>query len=112
MQTVTMTVGWNTSSTNFVSDAMVAQLTVPAIVDYVNSVEVGLPISTYELDAIFLQAVAPILDPRLIIKIVWAVAINGIGVAPTGTTGVIYGDLESYFLCNSTSISVTRNTNP
>jgi hypothetical protein len=112
MQTVTMTVGWNTSSVNFVSDAMVAQLTIPAIVDYINNIEVGLPISTYELDAIFLQAIGPVLDPRLIIKMIWAISINGIGVSPTGTTGVIYGDPESYFLTNSTGVSVARNTAP
>jgi hypothetical protein len=112
MQTVTMTVLWNTSSINFVSDAMVAQLTVPAIVDYINNVEVGMPISVYELNAIFLQAVAPVLDPRLLIKIIFQVDINGIPATPTGTTGVIFGDSESYFLANSTGISVTRNTSP
>jgi hypothetical protein len=112
MQVVTMTVGWNTSSLNFVSDAMVAQLVTPAVVDYVNNIEVGMPISIYELDAIFLQAVAPVLDPRLLIKITWAVAINGIGTLPTGTSGVIYGDTESYLLTSSTGVSVVRNTAP
>jgi hypothetical protein len=107
-QTVAIAVTWNTSSPNFVSSAAVAQLSSPALVNYVNSVKVGAPINLFELQTTFQVSIASILDPSLLTRMEFAVSINGIGVEPVSGTGVIAGDPESYFLTSSASISVVQ----
>jgi hypothetical protein len=108
LQTVAISVLWNTTSTNFVSAANVAQLAIPALVDYVNSVAVGQPMNLFELQAAFQAAIAAILSPALLTRMVFAVSINGVGTAPSSGTGVIAGDPESYFQTDSTQITVTQ----
>ena len=107
-QTVDITITWNTISTNLISPTAVAQLTIPAIVDYINSIPVGQPINTYELQDAFQNAVAPIIPPSQVSKIDYVVAINGIDTAPTSGTLLIYGDPESYFSTNDSLVSVVQ----
>jgi len=107
-QTVNITITWNTISTNLVSPTAVAQLTTPAIVDYINSIPVGQPINTYELQDAFQNAVEPIISASQVSKIDYVVAINGIDTAPTSGTLLIYGDPESYFSTNASLVSVVQ----
>lgn len=107
-QAVAMTVTWNTISTNFVSPVVIAQLAVPALVDYVNSVIVGQPINVFDMNKIFQEAVAGVLPTQLLTRLVFEVSINGVGVSPTSGTGIIAGDPESYFLTNSGAITVVQ----
>ena len=107
-QTVNITITWNTISTNLVSPTAVAQLTTPAIVDYINSIPVGQPINTYELQDAFQNAVEPIISASQVSKIDYVVAINGIATAPTSGTLLIYGDPESYFSTNASLVSVVQ----
>jgi len=107
-QTVNITITWNTISTNLVSPTAVAQLTTPAIVDYINSIPVGQPINTYELQDAFQNAVEPIISASQVSKIDYVVAINGIDTAPTSGTLLIYGDPESYFSTNDSLVSVVQ----
>lgn len=107
-QTVTMTVTWNTSATNFVSAAAVAQLANPALVDYVNSIPVGQPINLFELQAVFQAAVASVVPPQLLTRLVFAVSINGVGVSPQSGTGIIAGDPESYMFAVSSGIVINQ----
>ena len=107
-QTVEIVITWNTISTNLVSPTAVAQLTIPYIVDYINSIPVGQPINTYELQDAFQNAVAPIIPPSQVSKIDYVVAINGIDTAPTAGTLLIYGDPESYFSTNTALITVEQ----
>lgn len=103
-QTVTMTVTWNTSSTNFVSSASIAQLGAPALADYVNSISAGQPMNLFELQTTFQEAIASLIPSPLLTRMVFAVNINGIGISPESGTGIIAGDPESYFLTTDSQI--------
>jgi hypothetical protein len=107
-QTVAIDLLWNTTATNLVSADAIAQLGAPALAAYVNSLTVGLPINLYELQETFQLAVAAILPPQLLTRMVFAVSINGIPTAPSAGTGVIAGDPESYFQTSTTSIAITQ----
>lgn len=105
-QTVTIAVSWNTTLANFVSQASVSQLAGPAIIDYVNSILVGAPMSVLELNVAFMTAVASILDPTTISALTFSVSINGIPTAPVGQ--LIFGDPESFLFCAPGSVTVTQ----
>lgn len=107
-QTVAIALTWNTSADNFVSSAAVSQLGNPALVDYVNSIPVGAPMNLYEMQTVFQEAIASVLAPALLTRMVFQVSINGIGVDPSPGTGVIAGDPESYFLTSATEVVITQ----
>ncbi len=114
-QTVTMTVTWNTSpatgqtsSIGFVSNATIANAAQPALVAYVNTLPVGQPMNLFELNATFQNAVAPIVPLALLTRLVFAVSINGIGVAPQTGTGIIAGDPESYFVVTAAGVIISQ----
>lgn len=106
-QTVSIAVTWNTSATNFVNDAAVQQLAAPALAEYVNSIAVGNPINLFQLESAFQVAIASVLSPYLLTRMVFAVSINGVGVSPSAGTGIIAGDPESYFLTDTTGLDMT-----
>ena len=108
VQTVQITVTWSTVSTNLISPTAVSQLATPAIVNYINSISVGQPINTYELQDAFQNAVSAILPISFISKINFVVAINGIATAPVAGTLLIYGDPESYFSTSSSLVNVVQ----
>lgn len=107
-QTVTVTVTWNTSSVNFVSVTAIAQAGAPALANYINNIVVGQPINVFEMQAIFQVAIADILDPIYLTRMIFTVAINGVGTAPVGGTGIIPGDPESYFLTTASNITILQ----
>lgn len=107
-QVVTMTVTWNTDSPNFVNPAAVEQLSVPALVAYVNSIYAGQPMNVFQMNAVFQAAIASILDPSLLSRLVFVVFINGVSTAPTSGTGLIVGDPESYFFAVASGITVAQ----
>ena len=107
-QTVNVAITWNTISTNFVSPSAVSSLATPAIVSYINSISVGQPINTYELQDAFQNAVEPIIPPSQVSKINYVVAINGIDTSPVSGTLLIYGDPESYFTTNASLVTVVQ----
>ena len=108
VQTVTLTITWNTISTNIVSPAAISQLATQPLVDYINSVTVGLPINAFQLQEVFQQAVSSILPVSLISKINYSVAINGIVTAPSSGTVQIYGDPESYFSTSPSLVTIAQ----
>ncbi len=107
-QNVALTVTWNTSSPNFVNPNGVSQLANAALVDYVNSIPVGAPINVFELDAVFQAAVVTIIPTALLTRLVFAVSINGIGVAPVSGTGIVNGDPESYFFTTPALVVISQ----
>lgn len=107
-QEAAVSLTWNTTSLNLVSETAVAQLGAPAIVEYINSIPVGQPINEFELIAVFQAAVESIIPVALLTRIVVSVSINGTVVAPDAGTGIIQGDTESYMLTNSTLISIAK----
>lgn len=107
-QTVDVALTWNTVDQNFVSNVAVAQLGIPALVDYINSIIVGQPINLFELQDVFQQAVAPLIPPALLTRMVFAVSVDGVGVPPESGTGIIAGDPESFFFTEASRIVVTK----
>lgn len=108
LQTVTMTVTWNTTATGSVSAASVAQLAIPALVEYVNSVYVGQPMNLFVLQSVFQVAVESVIPIELLTRLVFAVDIDGVGVSPEVGTGIIAGDPESYFFATAAGIVVSQ----
>lgn len=107
-QTVTMTVTWNTTSSNFVTPAAIAQLAQQPLVNYINNLPVGVPINQFELNTVFQEAIASAIPPQLLTRLVFQVFINGVLAAPSAGTGIIAGDPEGYFLTSAPSISVVK----
>lgn len=107
-QLVDISVTWNTTSPNLVPPAAVAQLGSPALVDYVMNVVVGQPMNLYEMQTAFQAAVASLVPPEQLTRMVFAVSINGVGVSPIAGTGIIEGDPESYFYTDSTRIDIVQ----
>ena len=107
-QNVTIAITWNTTESNFVSQAAVAQLASPAIAAYINAITVGAPISLVVLGTTFAAAVASVLDPETISELNWAVSINGIATSPEAGTQLIFGDPESYFQTTNSGITVNQ----
>jgi hypothetical protein len=107
-QTVTMTVTWNTTSDNFVSETAVAHLGAPALTDYVNSIAAGQPMNLFDLQSTFQHAISAILDPSLLTRMIFAVSIDGVGVSPVVGTGIISGDPQSYLSTTLASIVITQ----
>lgn len=108
-QTVAMTVTWNTNAAGlFVSPTAVGGAAQPALAAYINALPVGQPINVFELTAAFQAAVAPLVPLAQLTRIVFAVSINGIGVAPLAGTGTIAGDQESYFTIVQSAITINQ----
>ena len=107
-QTVLVTMTWNTTATNIISDTAVALLGAPAIAAYINSIPVGQPINLFEIDNAFQAAVVGIIPTPLLTRMVKTITINGIVTAAVSGTGIVEGDPESYFLTNSADITVTQ----
>jgi Ubiquitin-activating enzyme E1 FCCH domain len=107
---VAITVSWITNSVNYVSATAMAQASVPAIVDYINSLPAGTtPINLNVLTSVFLAAVSNILPGELIIDLTFQISINGVGVFPTAGTQCIFGDVNSYFYTESSLITVVES---
>ena len=107
-QTVAVTLTWNTTLPNFVSQAAVAQAGQPAIIAYINGITVGQPINLFAMEQAFLAAVANIIPPAFVTTMSWAVSINGVGQSPEAGTGIIPGDIESYFQTSAASVSIQQ----
>ena len=108
VQIVTIALIWNTSSLNYVSPAAVAQLGIPAITNYINSIYVGQPINVFQLENVFQNSIQDIIPPELLSRMVFTVTINGIVSTPISGTGLIYGDNESYFETSTSLVTVTQ----
>ena len=108
MQSVTVTLTWNTTATFSVSSANVATLGQVAIAGYINAIPVGQPINLFELQNAFQVAVASVLPVSLLTRMVFSVYINGVLTSPSAGTGIIAGDPESYFETTTASITITQ----
>lgn len=107
-QTLVMTVTWNTSAPNFTGSSSVASAAQGPLSDYINSLSPGAPINIYDMESIFRASVAGLLPSSQIIRIVFSVSINGVGVSPQTGTGIIVGDPESYYAITPSSIVITQ----
>ena len=108
VQSVSVSLTWNTTSTNSVSASAMATLGSAALIAYVNSIPVGSPMNLFELQNAFQIATVSILPTAYLTRMVFAVYINGVLASPAAGTGVISGDPESYFLTDSTLITIAQ----
>jgi Baseplate J-like protein len=108
VQTVTITATWNTSLSTFTGGGAFPSLVQQPLANYINGLAVGAPINVLELNGIFQTAIASVLDPNLLTRLVFAVYINTVLTAPGTGTYAITGDPESYFLATASGITVTQ----
>jgi len=108
VQSVTISLLWNTTSTNSVSATSMATLGSAALVQYINSIPVGAPMNLFELQNAFQLATVSVLQTAYLTRMAFTVSINGVVTPPASGTGVIAGDPESYFLTNSTLITIAQ----
>lgn len=107
-QTVAIGVTWATISPNYVSPVSVASAAIPAIVGYINNIPVGQPLSIWEVQDAFQNAIEPLLDISLISEMNIAVTINGNSVSPSSGGIMIFGDPQSFFETNTSLITITQ----
>ena len=107
-QTVSISLTWNTSAPNFVSQNAVAQAGAPELANYINSIVVSQPINIFQMEQVFKASIADILDPNFVTRMIFAVTINGVLTAATVGTGIVQGDPESYFFTTSASINIVQ----
>jgi baseplate J-like protein len=107
-QTVTLSVTWNTVLANFTAGAAFPSLVQQPLVNYINSIPIGNPINVMEMNQIFQNAVASLLDPSLLTRLVFTVFINGTSTPPASGTYAVSGDPESYFVAVTSGITVTQ----
>jgi hypothetical protein len=107
-QTVGITATWNTVASNFIAPAAVAQLAQPALVSYVNSLNVGQPLNLLEMQQVFQNAIASILSSQLLTTLTFTVTVNGISTLPDVGTSIIPGDPESYFFTTTANVNVVK----
>jgi hypothetical protein len=107
-QTVLLTATWNTTATYSVSADAVAQLVLQPLTDYINGIFVGAPINILSLESVFRAAIASVLPPELLTRIVFEVTINGVVTNPTSGTVIVPGDPESYFFTQPSNITVIQ----
>lgn len=107
-QTVGVAVTWNTTLPNFQAGAQVNQTGQTAILNYINSIVVGSPLNLLAMDAIFQNAVAPIVPIIYLTTLTYVVTVNGTIVTPSAGTSLIATDPESYFAATNTGITVTQ----
>lgn len=107
-QTVNVSLVWNTSAPNFVSENAVAQAGAPDLADYVNSVVVGQPLNIFEMEQVFKTSIKNILEPSLVTRMIFSIQINGVNTPVTAGTGIVAGDPESYFFTAASNISIVQ----
>jgi Baseplate J-like protein len=107
-QPVTMTVTWNTTLPDFTGGAAFPGLVQQPLVDYLNGLYVGQPINVLEMNAIFQEAIAGVLDPTLLTRLVFAVFISSTLVPPGSGTYAVSGDPEGYFFATTSGITVVQ----
>lgn len=109
LQVIGINLLWDTTATNFVSDTSVTQLGSAALLNYINSLYVGQAINIFEMQTVFIEAIASVIPGQSISKINFQVYINSILTPPVSGTGLVEGDPEGYFQTEQNSISISRS---
>lgn len=108
VQTVTLTINWNTSQTGFTQATAVAALAAPPISTYLNNLGIGAPINFLQIYDIFEQAVVGVLDFSTVIEFQISVYINSTLTPPPANENVVLGDPEGVFTSTASSITITQ----
>jgi hypothetical protein len=108
VQSVAITVTWNTTSTYLVSNSAVQALAINPLIAYINSIPVGQPINDLTLAEVFKESIASILAPELLTRLVFAVSVNGAGASVAVGTHTYLSESESYFNASVGSITINQ----
>jgi len=108
VQTVQVALTWNTTYANYVSPSVIASLGAPAIVSYINGIAVGQPINGFELQAVFQNAIAAVIPPAYLSRMLFTITIAGVVTSPASGTALYYGDPESYFSTSAALVAITQ----
>lgn len=108
VQTVLLALSWNTTLANFTGGAAVPGLVQQPLANYINGLAVSQPINELEMNFLFTEYVAGVLDSSLISVLDWTVTINGSVTPPTSGTSIVPGDPESSWSVALTAITVTQ----
>jgi hypothetical protein len=110
-QLVTVVLVWDTDSPNYVSSSAISQAAAPAIINYINSLYVGVaPVNIYEMQTLFVEAIADILPAENLTVIKFTISWDNITQEAVPGTGVIYGDPNSYFYTTANNVFVNQLT--
>ena len=104
-QVVTVAAVWNSTLVNFTASVQVNQLSVAAMLAYVNNIPVGQPLNIFALNAAFQQSVASVLPTPFLTTLIFTITVNSITVTPEAGTGIILTDSESYFQASTAGIT-------
>jgi hypothetical protein len=107
-QLVTVILTWNTIISDQLDPDSVVAATSPDIVSYINETPIGEPINTYQIESIFLAAMASLISPTQVSLIDISIGINGEIVPPTANTGLVYGGEYSYFTTDQSHVTVKK----
>lgn len=107
-EVVTMTIGYRSTSPNYVDPTTIAQLVQAAEVAYVNGLTVGQPMNLLQMKDAFLAPLPSSIPQSSISILNFSVYINGVLTAPATGTGIISGDSESYFFSVLAGITVNQ----
>lgn len=105
-QLVTIKFEWATESANYLTDATIATLVSPPVIQYVNGIYAGKPMNINNIKDVFLQSVNGTLDMSLITTLNVIVTVNGIITSPDAGTNIISGDPYSYWFIASDGVIV------
>ena len=98
----TMIIHWATVvGTNYVSNTVVSAAVQTPIQEYINSLTVGQSISIIELERIFTEATAAVINPSSLSNLSFDVYVNSVQVIPSGL--LFPADPEGYYYINSPS---------
>jgi hypothetical protein len=106
-QTVTMTVTWNTTLSNFSGGGAFPGLVQAPLVAYINALDPGAPINIFAMEKIFETAVAALLPADFLTRLVFSVSINGTSTPVSSGTGIVVGDDEGYFFTSLDGSGIT-----
>ncbi|HHT8991156.1 TPA: baseplate J/gp47 family protein [Burkholderia cenocepacia] len=107
-QSVGVVVTWNTLSGNVVSDDSILQVVQPAVLAYINSLQVGGYINENVLRKRVTDAMATVIPEEDVTRLVFGYTIDGVPTAPAAGEQEIRGNAEGYFVTNVSAISVVR----
>jgi len=106
-QALGIIITWNATLIDF-SDETISSAVNPVMVDYINDIAIGDPVSIYRIQKLFLTAVAGIVSEDRVSYIDIEVSVNGKVVKPDDHTGLISGDAYGYFSTDSSQITVKQ----
>ena len=103
-----MSVLWNTTLPNFTSSEQVNQLGQVAMISFINSLTVGIPINLEYASYLFQEAVSPVLSQQNLTTLEFSVYIGGVLTPPDAGTSIVTYDPETYLLATATNVTVAQ----